>query len=110
MFCLISIVDGLMSFYWLLSSILMATGKDIEERCYGCFTLSLFAIFLSTFDLAYLNVIIHHLQTVSANPIDGILNPTRKMIIYFLISVGIGSISVLSSFLENVYGISVINT
>ena len=74
MFLLLSFIDILSCLYWLLSATIFSTAEKIYLNYKVCHILSIFYLFIFTFDFTYLNCILYHFFKINANPIAGILH------------------------------------
>ena len=111
-FLIFPVTDILTSIYWLISSIYFYNLKQIAEKENRrlCSLISCFFIHVNTFQLTLINFILFHFRKINTNPIEGILKPNKKIVIYGIICFIIGAIVTgLSEFFQSV-GRSPFNT
>ena len=109
-FLIFPFTDFLTSIYWLLSWIKFYKLGKIEEDIKFCAISGLFYIDVTTFQFTLINFILFHFRKINTNPIQGILKPDRRVIIYIITCFFLGAIvSGLSEYFE-IVGISPLNT
>lgn len=86
MFLLLSFVDILSCLYWLISATLFPNAEKIYSNYKVCHILSIFYLFIFTFDFTYLNCILYHFIKINANPIAGILQSNFTILKYITFS------------------------
>ena len=84
LFKILTIIDLLISIYWIISSLIFYNAFQIKEYNEGCAILSLVYIFIFNFQFIFLNFILHHFKKINMNPIEGILRPTKNILFYVL--------------------------
>ena len=109
-FLIFPFTDLLTSIYWLWSWIKFDIMQKIKEQINSCSLAAVFYIDVTTFQFTLINFLLFHFRKINTNPIEGILKPDRKVIIYIIISFFIGGI--MSGFSEyfKIIGISPFNT
>ena len=109
-FLIFPFTDFLTSIYWLLSWIKYYELRKIEEDIKFCAFSGLFYIDVTTFQFTLINFILFHFRKINTNPIQGILKPDRRVIIYIITCFFLGAIvSGLSEYFQ-IVGISPLNT
>ena len=109
-FLIFPFTDFLTSIYWLLSWIKFYELRKIEEDIKFCAISGLFYIDVTTFQFTLINFILFHFRKINTNPIQGILKPDRRVIIYVITCFFLGAIvSGLSEHFQ-IVGISPLNT
>lgn len=98
---MLSIIDLIISLYWLLSYIIFQKAEDISQSSVFCLIFSVVYLFIFTFTFIYLFCVFLHFTNLNFNSIDSILKPQKVLIKYFSIS---GGISVLEVILAGVLG------
>ena len=87
LFGFLPITDCLISIYWILSSFFFKRLSDIKKNYIYCSILSLFYIFIFTFQFVLINFILYHFRKINTNPIEGILKPDKNVRLYIIISI-----------------------
>ena len=95
MIFMLSIIDLIISLYWVLSYIIFHNAQDIAEAPGFCVVLSVVYLFIFTFSFVYLFCILLHFTNLNFNSIDSILKPQKVLIKYFSISGGISLLEVI---------------
>ena len=75
-----------------------------EKVCTGCYIIGLLQIFLYVFDWMLSGLIMYHLKNMIINPINFILKPSKKIILYVVISGGISLIVTITSYFLDLIG------
>ena len=107
LFFFLSIIDILTCLYWIGSSFFFKKAEDIMEKYQFCFVLSIFYLFIFTFDFCFLNCILYHFIKINSNPIVGILQPGKAILKYFLFSAVCGVLNTVLCFFLDKFGTSV---
>ena len=103
----LSILEGIISLFWLLSVKLFENESIINNDInggYGCKIFGTFNLFFYIFDWIIVYFTISHLKNMILNPINYILKSGLKLIKYISISVIFALILSLTSFLMNMIG------
>ena len=105
MLYILTICESLIAVYWLINGIAFKNVGAVKEKCGGCFILSLFSIFILTFEWIFFTCSLHNLHCF----FDPIMeeNYKQRLFYYFFISGGVSGLYVYFIFLTGVYGISV---
>ena len=90
LFSILTLLDCLISIYWIISSTVFVTASQISQYRAGCFSLSLLYITIFTFEFMFINIILFHFRKLSLNPIEGILKPEKNMCFYISSSLILG--------------------
>ena len=91
LFTVLQILDCIQSIYWIISSILFKTAKDIKNNSTFCSILSLTYIFIINFEFLLMNFLLNNFKRISSNPIHGIFKPYKNIIKYIVISFFFGA-------------------
>ena len=83
-FLVFPLTDLLTSIYWLISSFNFYKLKLIQERDKGCSLLSCFFMHVTVFQLTFINALLFHFRKINTNPIEGILKPNKRILIYII--------------------------
>lgn len=89
MIFILSVIDVIISLYWIFSYIIFQTAQKIFEANNFCLVFSVIYLFIFTFTFVYLFCILLHFTNLNFNSIDSILKPQKILIKYFSISGGI---------------------
>ena len=84
-FLIFPFTDLFTNIYWLLSSIKLYDLASIKENITLCFMISVFYLFLMTFQFILINIILFHFRKINKNPLEAIYHPKRKLILYLII-------------------------
>ena len=109
---ILSIIEELISLIWFISAVNFSSIKEIklnndlneEKVCTGCYIIGLLQIFLYVFDWMLSGLIMYHLKNMIINPINFILKPSKKIILYVVISGGISLIVTITSYFLDLIG------
>ena len=109
-FLIFPFTDFLTSIYWLYIWIKYYKLGKMEKDIKGCAISGLIYLEVTTFQFALINIILFHFRKINTNPIQGILKPDRRVIIYVLICFFFGAlVSGISEYLQ-IEGRSPLNT
>ena len=109
-FLIFPFTDLFTSTYWLLSSIKLYDLESIKENITLCSLISVFYLFLITFQFILINIILFHFRKINKNPLEAIFNPKRKLILYLIICFLLSFISTGLAVYFQLIGISPINS
>ena len=87
LFGILPIIDCLISIYWVISSFVFEKLSKIQANYRFCSLISLFYIFIFTFQFVLINFLLYHFRKINTNPIEGILKPDKNVNLYILISI-----------------------
>lgn len=111
MFLILTVIESVLSLYWLINSsyfFFRHKGSEMDSfKCNKCKMIALFGIFIYCFDWTLLTTIIFHLKQVISNPISAIFNPKKKIITYLIFCLSISCLAVVFAYFGNYYGINV---
>ena len=91
LFTVLQIIDCIQSIYWIISSILFKTAKDIKNNQTFCSILSLTYICAINFEFLLMNFLLNNFKRISSNPIHGIFKPYKNIIKYIFLSLFFGA-------------------
>ena len=91
LFTVLQVFDCIQSIYWIISSILFKTARDIKNNATFCSILSLTYIFVINFEFLLMNFLLNNFKRISSNPIHGIFKPYKNIIKYIVISFFFGA-------------------
>ena len=91
-FLIFPLTDLLTAIYWLLSSIYFYDLEHIQNNSLGCSLVSCLFMHVNIFQLTFINAILFHFRKINTNPIEGILKPNKRIIIYIITCFMIGAI------------------
>ena len=102
---ILSILEICISLLWFISAVaypkIENMGIKDDEVCLGCKIIGLLQTFFYIFDWVLSSLTMFHLKNMILNPLVFILKPSKKIILYILISGGIAiSVTVASFYLE----------
>ena len=103
LFTVLQVLDCIQSLYWIISSLLFKTAKDIKNKANICSSLSLTYIFVINFEFILMNFLLNNFKRISSNPIHGIFKPYKNIFKYIFISFCLGLVMTLYA----IYGGSV---
>ena len=109
-FLIFPFTDLFTSIYWLLSSIKLYNLSLIKENITLCFMISVFYLFLMTFQFILINIILFHFRKINKNLLEAIHNQKRKLILYLIICFLLSIISTVLAIYFHFIGISPMNT
>ena len=109
-FLIFPFTDLFTSTYWLLSSIKLYDLESIKENIILCSLISVFYLFLITFQFILINILLFHFRKINKNPLEAIFNPKRKLILYLIICFLLSFISTGLAVHFQLIGISPINS
>ncbi len=102
----LTVVETLISIYWLCNGIFFYQVDKIKQNCAECFFTSIFFIFIQTFDWAFFTCSLHNVLTFVRDPLKE-KDFSFRLKIY---SFGSGAIAVMFTygvFATGTYGLSV---
>ena len=95
LFTVLQVLDCIQSLYWIISSLLFKTAKDIKNKANICSSLSLTYIFVINFEFILMNFLLNNFKRISSNPIHGIFKPYKNIFKYIFISFCLGLVMTL---------------
>ena len=107
---LLPIFDFITSLYWIISASYFKTAGEIREHYKFCSILSIFYLVCFTFQFIMINFILFHFRKINLNPMQGILKPTKHVILYLLISLIASALISFLCFYLKIIGRSPMNT
>ena len=110
LFLIFPFTDILSSIYWLISFIYFNNLKKIEEHYKFCSIISVFYIDITTFQFTLMNFLLYHFRKMNTNPIEGILKPNAKFILYIITCFILGGVVSGISESKAIIGRSPLNT
>jgi len=102
----LTLVETLISVYWLCNGTIFYDVEKISTNCGFCFISSIISIFIQCFDWIFFTCSLHNILLFVQDPLKEQTFQFRLKM-YFIISVAIASIFTYSVFLAGIYGISV---
>ena len=110
LFLIFPLTDFLSSIYWLISFTYFYDLKQIEKNYKFCAIISTIYIDITTFQFTLINFLLYHFRKINTNPIEGILKPNTKFILYIITCFIIGGIVSGFSEYKAIIGRSPLNT
>ena len=109
-FLIFPFTDLLTAIYWLISSLFFYDLDHIQISQRGCAIVSCLFMHVNIFQLTFINALLFHFRKINTNPIEGILKPNKRIIIYIITCFIIGAIVTGLSELFTLVGRSPLNT
>jgi hypothetical protein len=100
----LTIVETLISLYWLVNGIMFYQVEMIKTYCSACFFTSIFYIFIQTFDWVFFTCSLHNILCFQ-DPLKERNFPSR-LNLYILLSAGISGLFTYAVFATGTYGLS----
>ena len=91
-FLIFPFTDLLTAIYWLISALIFYDLEHIQNNILGCSLASCLFMHVSIFQLTFINALLFHFRKINTNPIEGILKPNKRIIIYSITCFIIGAI------------------
>ena len=107
MLLVLTIIQLLISFYWLFNGIVFYKVQAILDHCQLCFYNSLFSIFSHSIYAIFFMFTFHNLRTILINPIDGILKFHNRLLFYLSSSIILSILITFIAFKSKLCGVSV---
>ena len=102
--------DFLTSIYWFISWLRFHELQQIQDNQNVCSFIGLLYFNITTFQFTLINFLLYHFRKINTNPVEGILKPNKKVVIYIITSFIFGnSVGGLSEYFE-IVGRSPFNT
>ena len=109
-FLIFPFTDFLTSIYWFISWLYFYDLQHILDNNKYAAINSVFYMHVGTFQFALINILLFHFRKINTNPIEGILKPNNKIIIYIIICFAFGALVSGLSERFAIIGISPFNT
>jgi len=103
----LTIIETLISGYWLLTGLIFYHVGEIAERCLECFFISLIYIFIQTFDWAFFMCSLHNLVQMVSDPFKQFAF-AKRLRYYVIISLTVSGIYLYLILATGTFGLSVI--
>ena len=111
---ILSILESIISLLWFISAVKYPKVSEIYINeggiCIGCKVIGLLHTFFYVFDWILSAFALYHLKNIILNPLNYILKPFKKIMIYLLVSSLIAFILTVLSYFFKVIGISPMNS
>ena len=91
-FLIFPFTDFLTSIYWFFSWLRFHELRHMQDKPKPCSIVALFYFNISTFQFTLINFILFHFRKINTNPIEGILKPNKKVVIYIITSFIFGNL------------------
>ena len=83
-FLIFPFTDFLTSIYWFVSWLRFHELQHIQDKAKPCSIAALCYFNISTFQFTLINFLLFHFRKINTNPIEGILKPNKKVVIYII--------------------------